>query len=142
MTVLSINLPAGDIKISLQSNASEIVIGETSKPAHSTSELEWSETLLDGESVTYEKAEKAVKKLGEGWRLPTRFELESILDLSRHEPAIDTKKFPDTKSAYYWTSTPCAWNDTAVWVVYFYDGLLHDYRRSYGACVRAVRSSQ
>ena len=54
--------------------------------------LEWSHTLLDGEYATYEKAEKAIAALGEGWRMPTRAELESILDLSRHDPAIDTEK--------------------------------------------------
>lgn len=92
--------------------------------------------------MTYAAAEKAIAELGEGWRLPTRQELEPILDLSRHEPAIDTDKFPDTKSAYYWTSSQCAWNESAVWVVYFGYGSVDGFRRSNGACVRAVRSSQ
>lgn len=106
------------------------------------SPLEWSHTLLDGENVTYADAEKAVAALGEGWRLPTRQELESILDLSRHNPAIDTEKFPDTKSKYYWTSTPCAWNTSAVWVVGFYGGSVRGYARGNGGCVRAFRSGQ
>lgn len=104
--------------------------------------LEWSHTLLDGETVTYEAAEKAVAELGDGWRLPTRQELESILDLSRHDPAIDTDKFPDTKSNWYWTSTPCAWRASAVWVVGFGGGYIHDHGRRGVACVRAVRSGQ
>lgn len=104
--------------------------------------LEWSHTLLDGKSVTYEAAEKAVAELGDGWRLPTRQELESILDLSRHDPAIDTDKFPDTKSAYYWTSSPCAWRASAVWVVGFSSGGAFDLSRDRHACVRAVRSGQ
>lgn len=107
-----------------------------------SAKLEWSHTLLDGKTVTYEKAEKAVAELGEGWRLPTRQELESILDLSRHEPAIDTDKFPDTKSKHYWTSTPCAWNSSAVWVVDFANGYVTDGSRYAFACVRAVRSGQ
>lgn len=105
--------------------------------------LEWSPTLLDGESVTYKKAEAAVAKLGEGWRLPTRFELESLLDLSRHDPTIDTDKYPDTKSSYYWTGTPCAWNQkSAVWVVDFDDGVVDGNHRLNLACVRAVRAGQ
>lgn len=104
--------------------------------------LEWSHTLLDGKTVTYEAAEKAVAELGDGWRLPTRQELESILDLSRHKPAIDTDKFPDTKNEYYWSSTPCAWNSSAVWVVYFDFGLVDFSLRSDNGCVRAVRSGQ
>lgn len=104
--------------------------------------LEWSETLLEGEAVSYEEAKAAVKKLGEGWRIPTRSELESILDLSRYEPAIDTGKFPNIKSSYYWSSTPCSWaNDTAVWVVYFGSGNVSSSTRCLTACVLAVRSS-
>lgn len=105
--------------------------------------LEWSATLLDGKTVDYKAALAAAEALGEGWRLPTRFELESLLDLSRHDPAIDTEKFPDTKSTWYWTSSPCAWNDTAVWVVNFLNGYVgYGLRRDYGACVRAVRAGQ
>lgn len=105
--------------------------------------LEWSHTLLDGERVTYAEAEKAVAELGDGWRLPTRQELESLLDISRHEPAIDVEAFPDTKSDWYWSDTPCAWNKaSAVWVVNFNDGYVGYYGRCYFACVRAVRSGQ
>ncbi len=104
--------------------------------------LEWSGTLCDGKSVDYKAALAAVEALGERWRLPTRFELESLLDLSRSNPAIDTKKYPDTKRAWYWTSSPCAWNDTAVWVVDFDGGSVDNGRRYGSACVRAVRAGQ
>jgi hypothetical protein len=104
--------------------------------------LEWSATLLDGKRVDYDAALAAVEALGEGWRLPTRFELESLLDLSRHDPAIDTEKYPDTKSTWYWTSSACAWNDTAVWVVDFGGGHVGSDRRGSFACVRAVRAGQ
>lgn len=101
--------------------------------------LEWSHTLLDGKPVTYEEAEEAVAELGDGWRLPTRQELESILDLSRHDPAIDVEKFPDTIGGYYWTSTPCAWRNDSVWRVDFDLGAITNSLRSYYYCVRAVR---
>lgn len=104
--------------------------------------LEWSATLLDGKTVDFQAALAAAEALGEGWRLPTRFELESLLDLSRHDPAIDTEKFPDTKSAWYWTGTECAWNDTAVWVLGFHLGSVSYYLRYGDACVRAVRAGQ
>jgi hypothetical protein len=111
-------------------------------------ELEWSETLCAGAAVDYETAEKACADLndadafgrGEGWRLPTRMELETILDLTRHDPAIDTTRFPDTKSAAYWTSTPCAWAPSCAWIVLFHLGYASSLPRSYRACVRAVRS--
>jgi hypothetical protein len=127
-------LPEGTISISIENH---LAVESIASP-----KLEWSKTLLDGDSVNYESAEKAVSTLGAGWRIPTRIELESLIDLSRHDPAIDTEKYPDTKSKYYWTSTPCAWNDTAVWVVGFGYGFVGSDFRSHLACVRAVRSSQ
>lgn len=118
-----------------------IEVTPSAAPNISESDLDWSHTLIEGEAVTLEDAEQAVTELGEGWRLPTRAELESLLDLSRHDPAIDTEKYPDTQSRYYWTCTPCAWNSAARWVVNFSNGLVHG-RRHYNACVRAVRSTE
>ena len=138
----SINIKTQDqeIIIGLHQGDMTIVVGESQAANDS---LEWSGTLLEGKSVTYEEAEKAIKALGPGWRLPTRQELESILDLSRHDPAIDTERFPDTQSTYYWTSTPCAWNKTsAVWFVGFGSGGVHNGHRNDLACVRAVRAGQ
>ena len=37
------------------------------------------------------------------WRLPNRNELQSIVDYSRYNPAIDTTFFPDTVDVYYVT---------------------------------------
>lgn len=105
-------------------------------------DLEWSHTLNNGERMAYAQAEAACAALGEGWRLPTRAELESIIDLSRHDPAIDTDRFPDTQSGAYWTSTPCAWAPSCAWVVGFYNGYVDFSHRGYSnAFVRAVRSA-
>ena len=136
-----------NIKLSLDANELPIIItlaGDNLTIAPQEAEsapatLEWSDTLLDGETVTYETAEEAVQALGDGWRLPTRKELESLVDTSRHDPAIDTDKFPDTKSKWYWTSTPCVWSDTTVWVVSFNGGDVYDLHRSGLGCVRACR---
>jgi hypothetical protein len=38
------------------------------------------------------------------WRLPTEIELESILDVTKPSPAIDTSIFPS--ATVYWTSSP------------------------------------
>jgi hypothetical protein len=102
--------------------------------------LEWSHTLTD-KCVDYVTAEKACAALGEGWRLPTRQELESILDLSRHKPAADTERFPDMKSDWYWSSTPCAWSSVHAWCVDFGCGLVYYlHRGNHDAFVRAVRA--
>ena len=110
---------------------------ETATPA-----LEWSNTLLDGKRVKRVDAEAAVAAMGEGWRLPTVDELQTILDRSRHSPSADTERFPDTQSEPYWSSTPCSWDSDARWVVHFYYGSVYDYDDHYWACVRACRASQ
>jgi hypothetical protein len=42
------------------------------------------------------------------WRLPTRIELISLLDVAVSEPAIDSSAFPGCESSLYWSSTPSA----------------------------------
>ena len=102
--------------------------------------LIWSKTLA--EDVTHSDAEQAVAELGEGWRLPTVDELQLIVDRTKYRPAANTDIFPDTKNDWYWTSSECAWNSEARWVVYFNVGFVNDYLQNYYACVRAVRASQ
>lgn len=38
------------------------------------------------------------------WRLPTYFELLTIVDYGRSNPSIDPLAFPNTNSSYYWTA--------------------------------------
>ena len=106
--------------------------------------LQWSGTLAEG-LVDYASAEKACQALdlaGHGdWRLPTRLELESILDLSRHKPAADPVFFGDTRTDdWYWTSSPCAWRSGASWCVDFGLGNVNLNFHYYRCFVRAVRS--
>ena len=57
------------------------------------------------------------------WRLPSRIELVSILDLARVQPAIDPVAFPQTPNDWFWTSSPAAEADPeSAWYVYFYFG--------------------
>ena len=64
----------------------------------------------------------------EDWRLPTEWELQSILNYGAASPAIDGQAFPDTKWSYYWTSTTHSGNPESAWVVLFSYGyvLQHD----------------
>lgn len=103
--------------------------------------LTWSNTLAG--KVNYQGAEEFVKTLGEGWRLPNDEELLSIVDRARHDPAIDTEFFPNTKTDWYWTSKQCSWDSSSVWVVNFAGGYVNDLQRHHpAACVMAVRSDR
>lgn len=105
--------------------------------------LMWGPTL-DGKK-TWKEAKQACAEcrlLGfSDWRLPTVEELFLLADRSRKEPAIDTELFPDTKSDWYWTSSPWAGSPASfAWIVYFYYGYAYYNHRGYRACVRPVRS--
>lgn len=76
------------------------------------------------------------------WRLPNIKELESITEDSLYDPAIDTNYFPDAHASYYWSSTPYASNSSYAWYVYFYDGSVRYYGKSYNPYVRCVRGGQ
>ena len=53
------------------------------------------------------------------WRLPTIKELDSIVDLTRSEPAINTTFYPDTISSFYWASTTGVNNASSAWGMLF-----------------------
>ena len=97
-------------------------------------------------TMTYEEAIKACRELDIGdhkdWRLPTREELLTIVDLTRYSPAIDPI-FVNTKTDdWYWTSTPYAPVSGNAWIVYVYNGGVVDVNKGYGYYVRSVRRSQ
>lgn len=74
------------------------------------------------------------------WRLPTKTELLSIVDYTRHSPAIN-KAFKNGKSDWCWSSTLYAKGSSHAWGISFSDGNAGGYDFSYsdGGCVRCVR---
>jgi hypothetical protein len=78
-----------------------------------------------------------------GWRIPTRAELVTLIDDTRYDPAIDIRFFPDCPSDWFWTSTKAAPSpgDFAWYVSFSYGGASWGLRGSNGF-VRAVRASQ
>lgn len=106
--------------------------------------LEWSQEDVTSEPVHWEKADAACRDLRLGghsdWRLPTRTELLTLVDDTRHSPAINVDAFPSCKSAWYWPATP--YNplpSVFAWGVDFYDGLADVDLRGRSGRVRAVR---
>lgn len=107
-----------------------------------TTGLEWQATPFTN-SMAHEQAEKACRELRLGghsdWRLPTRAELLTLVDLTKHDPCIDTDAFPDFPSKWFWSSDLCAWSSASAWGVGFGYGNVGDCRRSYDGFALAVR---
>jgi hypothetical protein len=76
------------------------------------------------------------------WRLPTSDELSLIVANDRDNPAIDTAYFPNTKSNYYWSSSPYASNNLNAWVIFFAYGYDQAPTKNSKNFVRLVRDSQ
>jgi hypothetical protein len=76
------------------------------------------------------------------WRLPNIKELKSIVEQACIFPAINDIIFPNTQSAYYWSSSPSARSHDYAWIVDFdYGGGGSDFE-SGGGYVRLVRGGQ
>lgn len=103
--------------------------------------LVWTKSTV-AKDIEHDDVGKAIAALGGDWRLPTVDELITLLDRARYNPAIDTDAFPDTESDWYWTSTPCAENPSAVWVVCFEKGhVCCGNTLTLEGCIRAVSSN-
>lgn len=74
------------------------------------------------------------------WRLPTRRELLSIVDIGRNSPSIDTAYFPNTVSWFYWSSDGFAPLPAYAWDVHFLHGAVDPNPQTNDFAVRLVRS--
>lgn len=75
------------------------------------------------------------------WRLPNRFELESLVNYGNTGSRIDTTYFPGTNPEFYWSSTPGVANTGAAWVVNFRTGNTSLSSRQSSFPLRLVRSA-
>jgi hypothetical protein len=104
--------------------------------------LIWRRTVEPG-GFTYEKAlehaAQIAQETGVSWRVPTREELESLIDKTRKDPAIDTFVFPGTPSSRFWSSSPYVGDTSGAWVVGFSYGNVLNYNRGDTGAVRLVR---
>jgi len=67
---------------------------------------------------TWAEAQAYCDALGPGFRLPSLKELQTLVDEGTSRPALDTGAFPNgPESAYYWTSSPFARDNSLAWVV-------------------------
>jgi hypothetical protein len=77
----------------------------------------------------------------DAWRVPTKEELDSIVDWNCKKPSINEDVFPDTALMAYWTSTPSG--PSYAWHVNFRWGIsAWQYLRSNPYAVRFVRDDR
>ncbi|MBB1089708.1 DUF1566 domain-containing protein [Rhodopseudomonas palustris] len=76
------------------------------------------------------------------WRLPNFKELQSLVDYTRTDPAIEVAYFPNTPSSYFWSGSSVPdinFYSHLARVVKFNDGYAIDHVRNYSNHVRLVR---
>jgi hypothetical protein len=79
------------------------------------------------------------------WRLPTRIELESLVNAGKNSPAewLNSQGFSGLQADYFWSATPYAlWPSSWAWYVDFYNGDLHGVDQKNRNYVLAVRQEQ
>jgi len=76
------------------------------------------------------------------WRLPNIRELQTIVDRSVYDPAIDTAAFPNTPASLFWSASAYANGIYTAWGVGFLNGSPYYYVKGSTIQVRLVRAGQ
>lgn len=102
--------------------------------------------FVDGQTRVWSQAREYCDRLELGgfsdWRLPSRVELISIVDLTHSQPSINQTAFPKAPADWFWTSSVDVENPTtAAWYVYFYFGYPKTDAMSNRFRVRCVRAA-
>lgn len=95
-----------------------------------------------GDACTWNEAGAYCAQLtldGTGWRLPTKDELLSIVDMTVSAPAIDVAAFPGTPPEIFWSSSRVADSTGYAWSVQFKTGNAVNSQIAFTFRVRCVR---
>ncbi|MGY6631644.1 MAG: Lcl C-terminal domain-containing protein [Wenzhouxiangella sp.] len=126
---------------------------------HNRSGLQWGQCALGQQAngrfcegrataMSWQEATAAVAELNANggkagfsdWRLPSREELETIVERCREAPAVNENIFPNTPWAGFWTnSLEEVDGEVQSWFVGFYRGLSYPFAQSASYRVRVVR---
>ncbi len=107
--------------------------------------LMWEESYHSADvKVDFAEAKRYCRDLNlsgfQDWRVPTLFELLSIVDFTRAKPAIKAPFKQVKKDGSYWTVTPYVRESEERWVVSFKDGATSNAAENYDRYVRCVRT--
>ena len=95
-----------------------------------------------GETLTIDRAQILVERLGDGWRLPNSLELQTIVERCRIRPAINQVIFPLGRRAGYFMSGSLNRMRPEIWTVDFSYGELSSRSPRSSYYVRLVRGAQ
>lgn len=97
-------------------------------------------------AATWEEAKAYCQSLTLGeqsdWRLPTRNELQTIVDYTRYNPSVSTGFFPAAVSSNYWCLTSDAGDSGRAWRLFFGSGNSALSAKTNTYSVRAVRAGR
>lgn len=85
-------------------------------------EICWGEAVRLNHEEIAQVIEQANIQLGEGWRLPTLDELQSLVCTACEPPKINASVFPNTMSEPYWTGERNFMSPRNFWTVSFMTG--------------------
>jgi len=117
------------------------MIGGDGTVVDTATRLTWQQRL-DGTRRSFAEATAACAALplaGGGWRLPSMKELQTIVDETRTDPAIDPAAFPETPSEGFWAANPLAGMAQNAWFVTFANGIAYNAVVEHPYSVRCVR---
>jgi hypothetical protein len=83
--------------------------------------------------------EQAKSRSADGWRLPTRDELATLISPTCKQPAINEESFPDMDLGKLWYWTGSESGEYLAWLINFADGQFANYDRSDLGALRLVR---
>jgi len=100
--------------------------------------LTWQQAVAAG-TYDQESAMTYCAGLGTGWRLPSLTELQTIVDDTKVNPAIDGAAFPNTPATEFWTSSAYAGASGRAWGVFSSFGYTYSADVTDTVRVRCVR---
>lgn len=106
------------------------------------SNITWDDATATGEGSPIKAYNDAARcGYSDGWRVPTRRELLSIVLHGASSPTIDSNYFPATLTSTHWSSNIYAPDPTRAWVVFFSSGYASYANKTATEVVRLVRSA-
>jgi hypothetical protein len=119
-SVLWASAPTGQYVDLKDGTVRDVKTGLVWQQGVSASQYVWA----DAKSYCNQQNQARLGGFSSGWRLPSKLELESLVDrrVASPQPAIDLALFPATPAGEFWTGTPYADDPGSAWDVDFDGG--------------------